>query len=80
MGKDIWWVVQGLFKRLDQTLSLFIGKILHARLLGIDMIIINSESIARELLDKRSAIYSDRPVIPTNEMFVLLSSSLFLIS
>jgi hypothetical protein len=38
------------------------------------MIIINSESIARELLDKRSAIYSDRPVIPTNEMYVLLSS------
>ncbi|KAG1782160.1 cytochrome P450 [Suillus placidus] len=32
------------------------------------MIIINSESIARELLDKRSAIYSDRPVIPTNEI------------
>jgi cytochrome P450 len=32
------------------------------------MIIINSESIARELLDKRSGIYSDRPVIPTNEI------------
>ncbi|KAG1847809.1 uncharacterized protein F5891DRAFT_934618, partial [Suillus fuscotomentosus] len=44
------------------------GKIIHCRILGIDMIIINSESIARELLDKRSAIYSDRPVIPTNEM------------
>ncbi|KAG1772052.1 cytochrome P450 [Suillus occidentalis] len=44
------------------------GKIIHSRILGIDMIIINSESIARELLDKRSAIYSDRPVIPTNEL------------
>ncbi|KAG1858561.1 cytochrome P450 [Suillus subluteus] len=44
------------------------GKIIHSRILGIDMIIINSESIARELLDKRSGIYSDRPVIPTNEM------------
>ncbi|KAG1830207.1 cytochrome P450 [Suillus variegatus] len=44
------------------------GKIIHCRILGIDMIIINSESIARELLDKRSAIYSDRPVIPTNEI------------
>jgi hypothetical protein len=64
---------------LDQILSLFTGKIIHSRILGIDMIIINSESIARELLDKRSAIYSDRPVIPTNEMYVLLSSSLFLV-
>jgi hypothetical protein len=54
--------------RLDRFLSLFTGKIIHSRILGIDMIIINSESIARELLDKRSAIYSDRPVIPTNEM------------
>ncbi|KAG2155266.1 cytochrome P450 [Suillus bovinus] len=44
------------------------GKIIHSSILGIDMIIINSESIARELLDKRSAIYSDRPVIPTNEI------------
>ncbi|KAG1893639.1 cytochrome P450 [Suillus fuscotomentosus] len=45
-----------------------VGKIIHSRIHGIDMIIINSESIARELLDKRSAIYSDRPVIPTSEM------------
>ncbi|OJA16754.1 hypothetical protein AZE42_12640 [Rhizopogon vesiculosus] len=32
------------------------------------MIIINSETVARELLDKRSAIYSDRPVVRTNEL------------
>ncbi|KAG1831970.1 cytochrome P450 [Suillus subalutaceus] len=38
---------------------------LHSRVLGIDFIIINSETIARELLDKRSANYSSRPVIPT---------------
>jgi hypothetical protein len=34
--------------------------------------IINSESVARELMDKRSAIYSDRPVVRTNELYVLL--------
>ncbi|KAG1805432.1 uncharacterized protein BJ212DRAFT_1215246, partial [Suillus subaureus] len=44
------------------------GKIIHSHILGIDMIIINSESITQELLDKHSAIYSDRPIIPTNEM------------
>jgi hypothetical protein len=51
-----------------------LGKIIYSRILGIDMIIISSESVARELLDKRSAIYSDRPVIRTNELYVLLVS------
>ncbi|KAG2138876.1 cytochrome P450 [Suillus cothurnatus] len=44
------------------------GKIIHSRILGIDMIIINSETIARELLDKRSANSSTRPIIRTNEL------------
>ncbi|KAG2032256.1 cytochrome P450 [Suillus americanus] len=44
------------------------GKIIHSRIFGIDLIIINSETIARELLDKRSANYSTRPVIRTNEL------------
>jgi len=49
-----------------------IGKIIYSSVLGIDMVIINSEAVARELLDKRSAIYSDRPVIPTNDLYVAL--------
>ncbi|KAG0694249.1 cytochrome P450 [Suillus ampliporus] len=44
------------------------GKIIHSRILGTDYIIISSETIARELLDKRSAIYSDRPVIRAREL------------
>jgi len=51
---------------------LAIGKIIYSSVLGIDMVIINSEAVARELLDKRSAIYSDRPAIPTNDMYVAL--------
>ncbi|KAG2134135.1 cytochrome P450 [Suillus clintonianus] len=47
------------------------GKIISSRLLGIDMIVINSEAIARELLDKRSINYSGRPFIPTNEIYGL---------
>jgi len=42
--------------------------LVYTRMLGIDMVIINSEAVARELLDKRSAIYSDRPVIRTGEL------------
>ncbi|KAG1876687.1 cytochrome P450 [Suillus subalutaceus] len=54
------------------------GKIIHSRVLGIDFIIINSETIARELLDKRSANYSSRPVIPTNKLSGLDFGTLFL--
>ncbi|KAG1877091.1 cytochrome P450 [Suillus tomentosus] len=44
------------------------GKIIHSCIFGIDLIIINSETIARELLDRRSGNYSTRPVIRTNEL------------
>ncbi|OAX42469.1 cytochrome P450 [Rhizopogon vinicolor AM-OR11-026] len=44
------------------------GKLVYTRLLGIDMVVLNSETVARELLDKRSAIYSDRPVIRTSQL------------
>ncbi|KAG2747298.1 cytochrome P450 [Suillus brevipes Sb2] len=44
------------------------GKLIYSRLFGINLIVINSETIARELLDKRSVDYSSRPVIRTNEL------------
>ncbi|KAG2068900.1 cytochrome P450 [Suillus decipiens] len=54
------------------------GKIIHSSILGIDLIIINSETIARELLDKRSANYSSRPVIRTNQLAGLDFNTVFL--
>ncbi|KAI6099768.1 cytochrome P450 [Pisolithus sp. B1] len=45
------------------------GDIVHAKLLGKDLIILNDERIACALLEKRSTIYSDRPHIPTNKLF-----------
>ncbi|KAG1806338.1 cytochrome P450 [Suillus plorans] len=44
------------------------GNIIYCCILGIDLIIINSETIAKELLEKRSANYCTRPVIRTNEL------------
>ncbi|KAF8549581.1 cytochrome P450 [Imleria badia] len=44
------------------------GDIVHSRLLGKDIIIINSEKIARDLLDNRSSNNSDRPHMITNEL------------
>ncbi|KAG1840373.1 cytochrome P450 [Suillus subalutaceus] len=54
------------------------GNIIHNRILGIDLIIINSETIARELLDRRSANYSTRPIIRSNELAGLAFNTVFL--
>ncbi|KAG2157807.1 cytochrome P450 [Suillus bovinus] len=54
------------------------GKIIRSRILGVDLIIINSETIVRELLDRRSANYSTRPVIPTNKLAGLDFNTVFL--
>lgn len=38
---------------------------MYIRLLNADIVVLNSASVATELLEKRSRIYSDRPLIPT---------------
>ncbi|KAG2152780.1 cytochrome P450 [Suillus clintonianus] len=45
------------------------GPIVSCRLIGQTVVIINSEKIARQLLDQRSAIYSDRPAGPVPKLF-----------
>ena len=42
--------------------------------LGQTAVIVNSAKIARDLLEKRGSIYSDRPVVPALELYVLFSS------
>ncbi|KAN0091353.1 Cytochrome P450 [Tylopilus felleus] len=56
------------------------GGIIYTRLLTQDIIVINSEKIAQDLLDKRSQNYSSRPasLIPMNELFGTEFSSIFL--
>jgi len=41
---------------------------MYTRLFGQEIIVINSEEIARDLLEHRSRNYSDRPDIATNEL------------
>lgn len=45
------------------------GDVIYTRLFGQDNIVINSERVARDLLEHRSQNYSDRPEIATNELF-----------
>jgi len=50
----------------------------YSRVLGQNIIILSSMQIAQDLLDKRSAIYSDRPVVRTNEEFGISFNTPFL--
>ncbi|KAG2100143.1 cytochrome P450 [Suillus discolor] len=45
------------------------GDLFFVRLLGQEVVVINSQHVAKALLDKRSRIYSDRPYIATLEPF-----------
>jgi hypothetical protein len=49
------------------------GDLFFVRLLGQEIVVINSQHVAEALLDKRSRIYSDRPYIATLEPCVLLT-------
>ncbi|KAG6845120.1 hypothetical protein H0H87_000547 [Tephrocybe sp. NHM501043] len=49
------------------------GDVVQLRILGQSMIILNSVEAAIDLLDKRSAIYSDRPDLPIFELQVTVS-------
>ena len=48
------------------------GELLYLRLLNQEVIIINSEEVAKDLLERRSSNYSDRPriVCMTNDLWV----------
>lgn len=58
----------------------FPGDVVYTRLFGQDNIIINSERVARDLLDHRSQNYSDRPEIATNELYELVEFSSTLVN
>ncbi|KAG0700273.1 cytochrome P450 [Suillus ampliporus] len=45
------------------------GDIIYSRILNQDVIILNSEKVARALLEQRSSNYSDRPRFATLELF-----------
>ncbi|KAF9235573.1 cytochrome P450 [Melanogaster broomeanus] len=54
------------------------GDIIHSRLLGKDIIIINSEKVAKDLLEDRSRNYSDRPHLLASELFGIDFNTVFL--
>ena len=51
-------------------LKLCVGDITHFKVLGQHIIVLNTLNADQELLDKRSAIYSDRPPFIMSELYV----------
>ncbi|KAG1727767.1 cytochrome P450 [Suillus paluster] len=45
------------------------GDIIYTRVLNMEIIVLNSEEVADELLEKRSRVYSDRPYMATSDLF-----------
>ena len=47
------------------------GDVLSFHTFGQVVVVLNTASAAKDLLEKRAAIYSDRSVLPIHEMYVL---------
>lgn len=47
-----------------------LGGLVYVNMLGKDFIIINSANVAHDLMDRRSTIYSERPHIAANKLYV----------
>jgi len=58
---------------MSNLLTGMTGHIIFMHLLGQPMIVLSSQRIVRDLMDKRSSIYSDRPrFVLFSELFVAL--------
>lgn len=62
MGSEIWYVLATPYLCVFFGLRSIAGGIVFARLFYKPAIVINSLQVARDLMDKRSGNYSDRPV------------------
>ncbi|KAG1824521.1 cytochrome P450 [Suillus subaureus] len=51
------------------TMQKTYGDTIYTRALNMKIIVLNSEEVADELLEKRSRVYSDRPYIVTSDLF-----------
>ena len=49
------------FASIDDVLNDLAGDIIYLNVLGNDVIVLNSVEDAREIMDKRGALHSDRP-------------------
>lgn len=65
MGEDLWQVSAALCIDPSDEYIVTEGNLIYAEFFGHRTLVINSFKIARDLLDKRGAIYSSRPRLLT---------------
>lgn len=59
MVENIWHAL--LLSHSSLMLRDSLGDVIHLKVLGRDIIVLNSVQAATDLLEKRSGLYSDRP-------------------
>jgi len=71
VGETIWFVAP--YFTGARLKRLYLGDIIHVHVLGRHMVVLSSLQAARDLLESRGSIYSDRPrFVLLSEMFVEL--------
>lgn len=58
---------------LTEGITALAGDILSFRVFGRVVVVLNSVKTSKDLLEKRADIYSDRPALPSAEMYVFSS-------
>jgi hypothetical protein len=66
--------VQYIFSAMGVLTEEMAGDVLSFHVFGKVIVVLSSLKANKDLLEKRSEIYSDRPTIPVFEMYVFLSS------
>ena len=54
-------MVGGIVDQFMQTINYILGPIIHVNALGQPLIVLNTHKATADLLERRAAIYSDRP-------------------
>ena len=72
MGQALWSVLLS-FNIPEVRLNSGQGDVVYVIALGKSIVVLNSEQDAIDLLEKKSAIYSDRPPFITCDMYVTIS-------
>ena len=58
---------------MTERITPLAGDILSFRVFGRVIVVLNSVKTSKDLLDRRADVYSDRPVLPSAEMYVFPS-------
>lgn len=73
LGENIRYLRDNIWSLVSADLPVP-GELVYSRLLNQEVIVINSEELAKDLLERRSSNYSDRPQIirMTNDLYVAI--------